>query len=162
MTYFRSISTKANISTAIILPGTASANSANGIFSLSGTPTANSSISSNQLTLSAGYHFYVEGSVLLENSVRDGAADVRFYDVSNSSFVGQSAYFNFVTNYGSSLRVSRKAARYMHVNTGSSVVIELRFETLSGTNWSSTIDANGMDGLDYIGYPSLRIWEITA
>tara|TARA_Y100000114_G_scaffold111013_1_gene104753 strand:- start:9856 stop:10344 length:489 start_codon:yes stop_codon:yes gene_type:complete len=162
MTYFRSISTKANISTAIILPGTNSTNAANGVFSLSGTTTSNSSISSNQLTLSAGYHFYLEGSVLLENQNRDGAASVRFYDVTNSNFVGQSAFFNFVTSFASSKRISRKVARYMHVNTSSDVIIELRFETLSGTNWITTIDSVGIGNRDYTGYPSLRIWEITA
>ena len=160
MTYIRNIQHVTELETAVIHCKTPTSTAVNGVFTLSGTPTSNSSISSNSLTLSAGYHFYLEASILAQNSSRNGAIEWGFYD--GSSYVGQEGFLNFATSFGNVPRVSRKVARALIINTGSDQTVDCRIKSLSGSNWNLTITATGISTFNYVGYPSLRIWELKA
>jgi len=160
MTYVRDVQRATQIESAIISCKTPSSAAVNGVFSLSGTTTSNSSISSNSLVLSAGYHYYLEASILVQNSSRDGAVTWGFYD--GTSYVGQEGFMNFATSYGAVARISRNVARALILNSGSSQTVDCRIKSLTGTNWNMTITSTGISTFNYVGYPSLRIWELKA
>ena len=160
MTYVRDVQRSTEIETAIINCKTPSSSAVNGVFSLSGTTTSNCSISSNSLVLNAGYHFYLEASILVQNSSRNGAITWSFYD--GSSYIGQEGFMNFATSFGSVARISRNVARALILDSGSSQTVDCRIKSLTGTNWNMTITATGISTFNYVGYPSLRIWELKA
>jgi len=160
MTYVASIQQITEIQSSVINCQTPSSVAVNGVFSLSGTPTPNSSISSNSLVLSAGHHFYLEASVLVQNSGTNGALEWSFHD--GSSFIGQEGFMNFATSFGGVSRVSRRVARALITDTGSDQTVDCRIKSLSGSGWNMTVTATGISTFNYVGYPSLRIWEVKA
>tara|TARA_Y100001973_G_C5128456_1_gene296441 strand:- start:232 stop:720 length:489 start_codon:yes stop_codon:yes gene_type:complete len=162
MTYFRPVEYISNIETAIINCKTPSATSAGGVFTLSGTPTANASISSNQLTLSAGYHYYLEASILVQNSAYNGQIEWSFYDNDTSDYIGQTGFMNLATSTGNATRIGRRCCRALILNSGSDQTIDCRIKAISGSSWNLTITTNGISTFGYVGYPSLRIWELPA
>jgi hypothetical protein len=160
MTYVRDLQVVAGLKPAVINCSTPSSSAVGGVFSLSGSPTPNSSISSNQLILSAGYHFYLEASILVRNASLDGAVTWGFHD--QTSYVGQEGFMNLATSLGADARISRRVARALIINSGSDQTIDVRIKSLSGTNWTFAITATGISTFSYVGYPSLRIWEVQA
>jgi len=160
VTYIRDVQFKTNLESAEIKLSTPSSTSTNGIFSLSGATTSNSSISGSTLVLSAGYHFYIEGSILVQNSGINGSIEWGFYD--QSAYVGQTAFMNFAGDLGANVRIGRRCCRALILNTGSDQTIDCRIKAISGTNWNMTITAAGLSTFTYVGYPSLRIIELPA
>ena len=162
MTYSRSIEYVTDIESAIINCKTPSSTSAGGVFSLSGTATSNASISSNQLVLAADYHYYLESSILCRNSSFNGQVEWSFYDVNASSYIGQTGFYNIAVSLGNDPRVGRRCARALILNSGSNRTVDCRIKAISGTNWNFTVTASGLSGFNFVGYPSLRIWELPA
>tara|TARA_Y100001973_G_C5198830_1_gene336184 strand:- start:1562 stop:2050 length:489 start_codon:yes stop_codon:yes gene_type:complete len=162
MTYFAPAEYLSDIETAVINCKTPSSTSAGGIFSLSGTPTTNATISSDQLVLSSGYHYYLEASILVQNTAYSGQIEWAFYDVNNSVYIGQTGFMNLTSSFGNATRIGRRCCRALILNTGSSQTIDCRIKTINGSNWNLTITASGISTFTYVGYPSLRIWELPA
>ena len=160
MTYVRDLQATTKLKTAVLNCGTPSSSAVGGVFSLSGTSTPNATISSNQLVLASGYHFYVEASILVRNASRNGAVTWGFHD--QSSYIGQEGFMNLATSLGANARISRRVARALIINSGSNQTIDVRIKSLTGTNWTFTITATGISTFNYVGYPSLRIWEVKA
>jgi len=160
MTYIRDIQFKTSLESSEIKLSTPSSTSINGVFSLSGTPSSNSTISGSTLVLSAGYHFYIEGSILVQNSATNGTIEWGFYD--QSAYVGQTGFMNLNGDFGTNARVGRRCCRALILNTGSDQTIDCRIKSISGSSWNMTITANGISSFNYVGYPSLRIIELPA
>lgn len=146
----------------IIKAGTPTSSAANGRFSLSGTINGSASIVSDRLRLSTGSSYYLEGSVLVQQTARDGAITWQWYDNTNSTYIGSEGFMNLATSFGAVARVSRRVACALVLDSDiiTSVDVELRIKTLTGTSWDLTITASGISTFDYVGYPSARILEI--
>ena len=160
MTYVRELQNVTQLKAAVINCKTPSSSTAGGVFSLSGTATPNASITSNQLVLSSGYHYYLEASILVRNSSMNGAVTWMFHD--QTDYIGQEGFMSLATSFGHATRIGRRVARALVINSGSSQTVDLRIKSVSGTNWNFTITATGISTFGYVGYPSLRIWELAA
>jgi hypothetical protein len=160
MTYIREHVHKTNLEAAEIKLSTPSSLNVNGVFSLIGSTTSNSTISGSSLVLSAGYHFILEGSVLVRNYSVNGLIEWGFYN--QSAYIGQTGFMNFVNGFGGNVRIGRRVARALITNTGSDQTIDCRIKTRTGSGWIMEITADGIQTFSYVGYPSLRIIELPA
>lgn len=153
-----------NLTASIIKAGTPTTATAGGRFSLSGTVNGSASIVSDRLRLVSGSSYYLEGSVVVANLNRNGAITWQWYNHTTSSYVGAEGFMNFSTSLGASARISRRVASAFILDSdiSTSADFELRIKTLTGTNWSMTITTTGIDGYDYVGYPSARILELAT
>ena len=164
MTYVRQVERITDIESAICNCGTPTPSSGgvNAVFGLAGTPPTNVSISNNQLTLSAGYHYYIEASILVRCSGFDGAVEWAVYDHGTNSNIGQSGYLNFASSLGNANRIGRRCCRALILNSGSDQTVDVRIINQSGSNYTFAVTSVGMSGHNFVGYPSLRIWELRA
>lgn len=146
----------------IIKAGTPTSSAANGRFSLSGTINGSASIVSDRLRLSTGSSYYLEGSVLVQQTARDGAITWQWYDNTNSTYIGSEGFMNLATSFGAVARVSRRVACALVLDSdiSTSIDVELRIKSLTGSAWNLTITATGISTFNYVGYPSARILEI--
>lgn len=163
MSYLPTIEQHTNIDTSIITAGTPTSVAVNGRFSLSGTVNGSASITSNRLTLPTGSSYYLEGSILSNNDDKNGAITWQWYDNTNNTYIGSEGFINYATSFGAVARVARRVACAFILDsdiTASSIDVELRIKSLSGTSWNLTIQTAGIDGKDYVGYPSIRILEL--
>ena len=158
----RDLSTR--IEASLIKAGTPNTPSAGGRFSLSGSISGSSSIVSDRLRLSSGSSYYLEGSVLVRNNARDGAIVFQWYNTATSSYIGSEGFMNFNGGFGSVARVSRRVAcaLVLDADISSSADIELRIKSLTGTTWTMTVTSSGIDTFTYVGYPTVRILELTT
>ena len=162
MSYAPSLLSSSNIRADIIKAGTPTATAVNGRFTLSGTINGRASIVSDRLRLSAGSSYHLEGSVLVQNSNRNGAITWQWYDNTNSTYIGSEGFMNLVTSLGAVARVSRRVAYALVLDSdiSTSIDVELRIKSLTGSTWNLTITATGISTFNYVGYPSARILEI--
>ena len=118
-----------------------------------------------QITLYSGSSYYLEASVQPRNINRDGAMTAQFYNVTGAQYIGREVYFNFATSYASVGRVGRKVASALILDSdiSTSMVIDLRRTSQTGSNWSYSITTDvGIDGFNYTGYPSIRVWQLPS
>ena len=163
MSYLPSISSEASITASIIKAGTPTSVAVGGRFSLSGTVNGSASISSDRITLSPTSSYYLEGSILVQNtSSAKGAITWQFYDNTNSVYLGAEGYMNLASSFGATTRISRRVASALILSSDMSapIDVELRIKTLTGTSWNLTITATGISTFNYVGYPSVRILEL--
>ena len=162
MSYVPDILSSTSIEASILKAGTPASAAVNGRFSLSGTVNGQASISSDRLTLPTGRSYYLEGSILVQNSNRNGAITWQWYDNTNSQYLGAEGFMNLATSYGAVTRTSRRVASALILSSDltSSIDVELRIKALTGTGWNLTITASGISTFDYVGYPSVRLLEV--
>jgi hypothetical protein len=146
----------------VIKAGTPTSAAVNGRFSLSGTINGSASIVSDRLRLPTGSSYYLEGSVLIQQTALNGAITWQWYDNTNSTYIGSEGFMNLATSFGSVGRISRRVACALVLDSDitSSVDVELRIKSLTGTSWNLTITSSGIGAFDFVGYPSARILEI--
>ena len=146
----------------VIKAGTPTSAAVNGRFSLSGTINGSASIVSDRLRLPTGSSYYLEGSILVRDITKSGAITWQWYDNTNGVYIGSEGFMNLVTSFGHTNRISRRVACALVLDSDiiTSVDVELRIKTLTGTSWDLTITASGISTFDYVGYPSARILEI--
>lgn len=163
MSYVPSISSDTPITASIIKAGTPTAVAVGGRFSLSGTINGSASISSDRITLSPTSSYYLEGSILVQNtSTSKGAITWQFYDNTNSVYLGAEGFMNLASSFGATTRISRRVASALILSSdmSASIDVELRIKTLTGTGWNLTITASGISTFNYVGYPSIRVLEL--
>lgn len=162
MSYAPDILSTTGMETSILKAGTPTSAAVNGRFSLSGTVNGQAFIFSNRLTLPTGRSYYLEGSILVQNSPKDGHIIWQWYDNTNSQYLGAEGYMNLATSFGATTRVSRRVASALVLSSdlSTSIDVELRIKALTGTTWNLTIDSTGINGLSYVGYPSVRLLEV--
>lgn len=160
MSYFPAVDKTTPIIADVIKAGTPTSASVNGRFGLSGTITGSSSISNNQLLLPSGSSYSLEGSVLVRCADANGAIEWQWYDVTNAQYIGGSGFMNLATSFGSVARVSRRVAHAFVPSSEAGITVELRIKSLTGSGWNLTIDASGIGGFNYVGYPSARVLEL--
>lgn len=122
------------------------------------------------ITLYSGSSYYLEGAPQADNTNSGVRGDVswQFYDVTNSQWIGSDAYIYTAGNSGASARQGRKActALILDSDISTSMVIELRIKTITGTNWNFVITGPdfGMPSSVYghTGYPSIRVWQLPS
>lgn len=146
----------------VIKAGTPTSTAVNGRFSLSGTINGSASIVSDRLRLSTGSSYYLEGSILVRQTARNGAITWQWYDNTNSTYIGSEGFMNLNLSFGATNRVSRRVscAFVLDSDISTSVDVELRIKSLTGGTWDLTITASGISTFNYVGYPSARILEI--
>jgi hypothetical protein len=118
-----------------------------------------------QITLNSGSSYYLEASIQPRNSSRNGEMTAQFYNVTSSQYIGREVYFNFATSYAYVGRVGRKVASALILDSdiSTSMVIDLRRTSQTGSNWSYSITTDvGIDGFNYVGYPSIRVWQLPS
>jgi len=162
MSYAPSLLSSSNIKADIIKAGTPTSAAQNGRFSLSGTINGAASIVSDRLRLPAGSSYHLEGSILVQQTAKNGAITWQWYDNTNSTYIGSEGYMNLATSFGAVARVSRRVACALVLDSdiSTSIDVELRIKILTGSTWNLTITAAGISTFDYVGYPSARILEI--
>lgn len=140
-----------------------------GVFLLQAPTTFDTDISATtggtQITLYSGSSYYIEASIQPRNINRNGAMTAQLYDVTNAQYIGREVYFNFASSYASVGRVGRKVASALILNSdiSTSMTIELRQTSQTGSNWSYSITTNvGIDGFSHTGYPSIRVWQLPS
>ena len=119
----------------------------------------------NYFTLYSGSSYYIEASVYARNGHINGAMSWQFRDATSSTYIGADAYMNFATSYASVGRVGRRvcAALVLDSDITTSMDIEIVRTAESGSSWqyNLTIDV-GLLNYNYIGYPSVRIWQLPS
>ena len=146
----------------VLKAGTTTGVSVGDRWSISGTVNGSASIVDNRLNLVSGSSYYLEGSVLVRNTSANGLLVWQWYNASNSSWVGSEGYMNLQTSYAATARVSRRVASAFIPDSSISTFLnlELRIKTITGSNWSFTVDAGGISGYTFVGYPSIRLLEL--
>lgn len=130
------------------------------------TPTTyNTDISTSgaSITLYSGSSYYIEAGIQARCVSGDGAITWQIYDASSSQYIGQEAHMNLDTSYGSVGRVGRKVctALVLDSDISTSMEIRVRRKSLTGTSWGYTITQNvGFANIAYVGYPSIRVWQL--
>ena len=118
---------------------------------------------STKIVLPAGSSWYLEASIGALNSSRNTVAELQFYDLLSSAFVGQSAQLCIDTSHGSALRQGRRVARALildsDITTQAEICLAIKSVTGSPT-WSVT--SVGINGFLTSGVPTLRIWELPS
>jgi hypothetical protein len=153
-----------NVTASLIKAGSASSASVGGYFLLSGTMNGSASISSGRLVLPAGSSYYLEVSPNFR-AVNNGEISWQWYDVTNSQWIGGSAYVSFDTDLGYAYLQGRRVACALVLSsdiTGASITVEPRIKTLTSTGWDMVVTATGLSTstTDIVGYPSARVLEI--
>lgn len=146
----------------VIKAGTPTSAAVNGRFSLSGTVNGSASIISDRLRLSTGSSYYLEGSVLVQQTAKNGVIIWQWYDNTSSTYIGSEGFMNLATSFGANARISRRVACALVLDSdiSTSMDVELRIKSLTGSTWNLTITATGISTFNYVGYPSARILEI--
>lgn len=121
----------------------------------------------NYFTIYAGSSYYLEASVLVVNTKRNGAISWQFRDSTNGVYIGSDAQINLSTSgYASVGRVGRKvcSALILDSDISTSMDIEVIRTAETGTNWIYSVDTtnHSINGWDYVGYPSVRIWQLPS
>ena len=162
MSYVPDVVSATDIKASILKAGTPTSALPGGRFTLSGTVNGQASISSNRITLPTGRSYYLEGSILVQNSSRNGSIRWMWWDNTNSQYLGTEGFMNLATSFGAVTRTSRRVASALVLSSEltSSIDVELRIRAVTGTNWNLTITASGISSFDYVGYPSVRLLEI--
>jgi len=164
MSYLPSIVESTGTYASIIKADTPTSAAVGGRFTLSGSINGSASITSNRLTLPTGSSYYLEGSILVQNSSTNGAITWQWYDNTNSAYIGSEGFMNFATSFGAVARTSRRVscALVLDSDITSSIDVELRIKALTGSGWNMTITTSGISTFDYVGYPSIRILELPS
>jgi len=121
----------------------------------------------NYFTIYEGSSYYLEASVLVVNTKRNGAISWQFRDSTNGVYIGSDAQINLSTSgYASVGRVGRKvcSALILDSDISTSMDIEVIRTAETGTNWIYSVDTtnHSINGWDYVGYPSVRIWQLPS
>lgn len=164
MSYLPTIVESTGTYASIIKADTPTSAAVGGRFTLSGSINGSASITSNRLTLPTGSSYYLEGSILVQNSSTNGAITWQWYDNTNSAYIGSEGFMNFATSFGAVARTSRRVscALVLDSDITSSIDVELRIKALTGSGWNMTITASGISTFNYVGYPSIRILELPS
>lgn len=118
-----------------------------------------------QITLYSGSSYYIEASVSAWNNDRNGSATFQLYNATGAQYVGRETFYNMSTSYAAVTRVARKvtSALILDSDISASMNIELRRTSETGTDWRYTITNNvGIGNLPYVGYPSIRVWQLPS
>jgi hypothetical protein len=162
MSYLPSVSGDTNIKASVLKAGSPTSVSVGGRWTISGTVNGQASLSSNRIILKPGRSYYLEGSVLVENTNKNGDIVWQWYDNTNGVYLGAEGYMNFATSFGAVTRVGRRVASVLvlHSDLTANIELELRIKSLSGSNWDMSINSVGIGSKNYAGYPSIRLLEI--
>lgn len=162
MSYVPDVRSATDIKASILKAGTPTSAAINGRFRLSGTINGQASISSDRITLPTGRSYYLEGSILVQNSSRNGAITWMWYDNTNSQYLGTEGFINLATSFGAVTRTSRRVASALILSSEltSSIDVELKIRALTGSGWNMTVTASGISTFNYVGYPSVRLLEV--
>ncbi len=117
-----------------------------------GTPTnTGATVSSGQITISAGSHWRIEYSA---NFLGDTQFEIGLYSITDSQYIGHSLWGT--TDSQNPTRVGRVVASVLVLNSeiSTSKVIEARI--ISQVNMSSS------SAINYVGKPGFRILELPA
>lgn len=142
---------------------------ASGIFLLRAPSSFETDISATtggtQITLYSGSSYYIEASVSAWNDDRNGSATYQLYDATGSQYIGRETYYNMNVSYAAVTRVARKvtSALILDSDITTSMKIELRRTSETGTDWRYAITTDvGIGNLAYVGYPSVRVWQLPS
>ena len=124
------------------------------------------------LTLSVGVNFilasgsswYLEASPGVRCNGKNGIAEIQFYNVTASSWVGQSAYMCVNASMGSSARQGRRVARVLVLDSEitTTATLQLRIKSISGTSWTMFQSGTGLSGLTFTGAACARVVELPS
>lgn len=120
----------------------------------------------NYFTLYSGSSYYLEASVVVVNTGRNGAFTWQFRDKTNAVNIGSDAQLNMNGSYASVNRVGRKvcSALILDSEISTSMDIEVIRTAQTGTGWVYLVDTtnHSINGWNYVGYPSVRIWQLPS
>jgi len=123
------------------------------------------SVSGGTITLlNGGSSYYIEAAVTARCGGGSGTMTWQLYDATASSFIGQDAYFS-VGDWGSRARVGRKVAKSLILDSDINVSkdIQIRQTSLTGSSWQYNVTIGvGLNNINYLGYPSVRIWQLPS
>lgn len=164
MTYIISTPTTA-LQCDIITPTGVTSSTANANFTLSATDLNTSiSVSAQYITLNPKLNYYIEFAPQMRCGGGTGTVDFGIYRDSTASYIGQKAQYAISSSgIGSANRVGRKVARAMLLAADMSSAEDIYFKifSITGSSWNFNITGDvGLNGLDYIGYPTIRVWQL--
>ena len=125
--------------------------------------TTDITVTSNSITIYSGSSYYIEGTVQANNGTSGvrGTCFYQLYNATGAAYIGNDAGEDLTGTTGAPLRQGRKcaAALILDSDISTSMTIELRIKTLTGTGWDfNVLGWQGVSG--YIGFPSLRVWQL--
>ena len=164
MSYFHNLNTKTEIIASLIKLGTPTATAVGGRFTLSGYVNGSVSVVSNRLRLVAGSSYYIEASPLIQQTNANGTIVFGVYDSGTSTYLHSCSFTFGPTVTRNTAQISRTctSALILDADISTSMDVEIRIETLTGTGWNMTIQADGIAGYNFVGYPSLRLLELPS
>lgn len=115
-------------------------------------------------TLTSGSSWYLEASPGVRCNGKNGIAEIQWFNVNTSQWVGQSAYMCVNASVGSSARQGRKVARALILDSEitTSVTLRLRVKSISGTSWSMSQSATGLASIAFAGAACVRVVELPS
>ena len=136
-------------------------------FTYNSTSPQNTGVSFNGtsiFTVYSGSNWYIEASPGVRCNGKNGIAEIQFYNITSSQWIGQSAYMCVNASVGSSARQGRRVARALIIDADitTSAGIQLRIKSISGTSWSMSQSATGLGSINFAGAASARIVELPS
>lgn len=122
------------------------------------------SVSGSTITLYSGSSYYIEAAVAARCAGGSGTMTWQLYDATASSLIGQDAYFS-IGNWGDRARVGRKVAKSLILDSEINVSkdVQVQRTSLTGSSWQYNVTIGvGLNSTNYIGYPSVRIWQLPS
>jgi hypothetical protein len=149
----------------IITPTGVTSSTVNANFYLSATDLNTSiSVSAQYITLNPRLNYYMEFAPQMRCGNGTGTIEFGIYRDSTASYIGQKAEYAISSSgIGSANRVGRKVARAMLLAADMSSAEDIYFKisSITGSGWNFTISGDvGLSGLDWIGYPTIRVWQL--
>jgi hypothetical protein len=120
---------------------------------------------STVFTLAKGYQYYIEAGPGARCGDLNGNTTWQLYDVTNSAYIGSSAFINLSGSTGSNARQGRLVCCALILDAdipSGGLEISLRRTALTGTSWTYNVTSDGLANFNTCGFPTFRIMEIAV
>ena len=121
------------------------------------------SVHSGTITLYSGSSYYIEAAVTGKNTNTGAYLNWQLYDSQSAQLIGQDAYFS-LNDWADRPRIGRKVAKALildsDISTSTTVQVKV---TASSSGWVFGVNLGvGIQRQNYMGYPSVRIWQLPS
>lgn len=106
--------------------------------------------------------YYLEASVGVRDTARNGTTEWQFFDAGTVQYIGQSGFMNTNTSFGTSARQGRRVARALVLSSEATVSVKTVRVVIKSRPASYTFQqtSTGFAQIAFAGAASLRIIEI--
>jgi hypothetical protein len=115
------------------------------------------------ITLYSGSSYYIEAAVTGRCDSASASLSWQLYNSQSAQLIGQDAYFS-LKDWADRPRIGRKVAKALILDSdiSTSTTVQVKLTASSGV-WIFGVNLGvGIQGQNYMGYPSVRIWQLPS